>query len=141
MALEAFCLFGTGLVAGATTYISFVEVPGRANKSPSYQLENYHEIFPRAASIMKNFGGLVTLVTTATAALTNKKLWWIPVVLLGSLGPFTAIVIAPTNNVLMAATDGDKVKKELKNWGKLHSVRTCLSLMGFAGAVAAILEI
>ena len=128
-------------MAGATTYITMVEVPGRAEKDPSYQLANYHEIFPRAAKLMKSFGGVVTIFTVATAILTDKKTWWIPVGLLGSLGPFTATVIAPTNTKLMAAKDGNKVKKELQQWGKLHNVRTYLSLAGFAGAVAAALSI
>lgn len=140
MTLEALCLMGTGFIAGAFTYISLIEVPGRANKSPAYQLENYHEIFPRAARLMKSSIMIFSLTMVATALLTDKKTWWIPGGLIGSLGPFTAIVIQPTNKKLMAAQDGDKVKEDLKNWGKWHNVRTYMSLLGFAGAVAAVME-
>lgn len=98
MALEAVCLFGTGLVAGVTTYITLIEVPARADKSLAYQLENYHEIFPRAANLMKKSGAVLSLVTAATAVLTQKKTWWIPVAMVGALGPFTVFFIAPTND-------------------------------------------
>ena len=73
--------------------------------------------------------------------LTEKKTWWIPVGLLGSLGPFTAVAIAPTNEKLMAAKDGEKVKKELQDWGKLHNIRTYIGLAGFIGATVAVLGI
>eukprot|EP00035_Acanthoeca_spectabilis_P012386 m.221038 g.221038 ORF g.221038 m.221038 type:complete len:154 (+) comp15606_c0_seq6:5424-5885(+) len=139
--LEGFCLMGTGLVAGITTYITLIEVPARANKSPAYQLENYHELFPRAAFLMKNFGAFLTVVTIATAVLTEKKRWWIPVAFVGGLGPFTAVFIQPTNSTLMAAQDGTKVKGELESWGQLHSVRTVMTLFGFAGATAAVLDV
>ncbi|KAL3915694.1 MAG: hypothetical protein SGILL_005525 [Bacillariaceae sp.] len=139
--LEFVSLMGTGLMAGATAYITLVEVPGRADKSPKYQLENYHEIFPRAMKLLKNTGMVATVFCIATGYLTKKVEWGIPVACFGGLGPFTAIFIAPTNDMLMAATDGDKVKKELQDWGKLHSIRTYAAVIGFAGAIAAVMDL
>ena len=41
----------------------------------------------------------------------------------------------------MAAKDGEKVKKELQDWGKLHNIRTYIGLAGFIGAAVAVLGV
>lgn len=63
--------------------------------------------------------------------------------MIGSLGPFTATVIQPTNDKLIGtpAVDADSIKEALKAWGKFESVRTYMSLVGLGGAVVATLGV
>jgi len=55
--------------------------------------------------------------------------------LIGAAVPFTLIVIMPTNHKLLAA-DRDAASAEtrslLDRWGRLHAVRTALSLLATA---------
>ena len=141
--VEGVTLFSCGLVAGGTCYITLVELPGRKDLSLEYQLKNYHQLFPRAAGIMKPFGMVLTGLIGGTIYLTKNSMWWIPMTMFGALGPFTAIAIQPTNDKLMGTPEKDasQVGDEVANWGKLHNIRTYMSLVGFAGAVAAVLGV
>jgi hypothetical protein len=52
--------------------------------------------------------------------------------LLGSVVPFTLIVIAPTNQRLEDRnldTSADLARHLLRRWGRLHAVRSALSLI------------
>jgi uncharacterized membrane protein len=102
-------------------------------------------VFPRAAGLMKPFGMVLLAVTGSTLYVTNKKrMWWVSVILVGLLGPFTAILIQLTNNKLMDTPEEEAAKvttTDLKTWGKLNKVRTVMSLAAFgAGIGAAVLE-
>ena len=66
--------------------------------------------------------------------LTKNSMWWIPKAMFGALAPFTAVVIQPTNVKLMGTAE--------KRYRIGHNIRTCvqtcMSLLGFAVAVAAV---
>jgi uncharacterized membrane protein len=56
-------------------------------------------------------------------------LWLVGAILIGSLIPFTIVVIFPTNHRLEdPALDGtsDAARQLLIGWGRLHAVRTAL---------------
>jgi len=60
--------------------------------------------------------------------------WLVGAVLVGAVGPFT-IVIMPTNHRLLATgrnLGSAETRALLKKWGKLHAVRTLLSLCATA---------
>jgi len=60
---------------------------------------------------------------------------------LGALVPYTLLVILPTNKRLLDATlDAGSVEAQalLARWGRLHAVRTVVSLAVVAGFVAVI---
>jgi len=73
----------------------------------------------------------VGLLSSIAAWLTGATLWWLLAgVLLGSVIPFTLIVILPTNRRLLSpAPDRRSVETErlLARWGRLHAVRSVLS--------------
>lgn len=143
LCLEGFSLFGSGIIAGFTFYITAIELPAREEMPTMYQLENYHQLFPRARDFMQPFGMLISSFSAATAVLLKKNMWWIPTVLIGALGPYTAWKIAPTNKILMAAKKKDavKVEKDLDRWEDLHAIRTYMSVLGFMAACAAALGV
>mmetsp|Transcript_27307 Transcript_27307/g.31170 ORF Transcript_27307/g.31170 Transcript_27307/m.31170 type:complete len:165 (-) Transcript_27307:64-558(-) len=155
--LEAAAVFGTGLVAGFTFYISKIEIPSRANDTGAYNLANYQRVFPPSAAFMKPCGllltGLLGGVVYNTMAKTRSKklllLWSIPLICIGSLGPFTSLVISDTNEKLMkmkpmelrTPDDDAKAKYLVSKWGKLHHVRTGLSFIAFATTIIASLRV
>ena len=54
--------------------------------------------------------------------------------LLVSVIPFTAVVILPTNKQLLdpaTAQDVERAERLLTRWGRLHAVRSLLSLISF----------
>lgn len=54
-------------------------------------------------------------------------------ILLGSVFPWTLVVILPTNKELLdEAIPLEKAEILLRRWGRLHAVRTVLSLLAFA---------
>ena len=59
--------------------------------------------------------------------------WLIAALLVGAVVPFTFAVIMPTNNKLLAAgrdQSSPETRELLAQWGRLHAVRTVLSLAG-----------
>ena len=58
--------------------------------------------------------------------------WLVAAVLIGLVVPFTFIVIMPTNHKLLAPgrdLGSAETRTLLTSWGKLHAVRTVLSLL------------
>lgn len=58
-------------------------------------------------------------------------IWLVGALLIGSVMPFTLIVIRPTNaQLLMQARDltSAETRRLLERWGRLHAVRSVLSL-------------
>ena len=58
--------------------------------------------------------------------------WLVAAVLIGAVVPFTFIVIMPTNHKLLAPgrdLASSETRALLERWGKLHAVRTALSLL------------
>ena len=74
-------------------------------------------------------------VSAAAAWLIGAKLSW----LIGSLFlvaviPFTLLVIFPTNKQLLDPAlekDSQRARQLLTHWGRLHAVRSVLSLIAF----------
>jgi anthrone oxygenase-like protein len=71
------------------------------------------------------------LLSSLAAWLGGASFWWVVAgVFLGSVIPFTLIVILPTNKQLLSpALDRRSAEAErlLARWGRLHAVRSVLS--------------
>jgi photosystem II stability/assembly factor-like uncharacterized protein len=89
----------------------------------------YRQLAPwqaSAAIVGLACGGLVSLFTSAWG-------WGIGGLLLGSVVPFTLVAMAPTNGRLLATTSADEDGHSLlKQWGRLHVLRTVLAAAGLA---------
>jgi len=85
----------------------------------------------RRATVMQAACAAVGLLASFAAWLAGSGFWWlIAGVLLGSVIPFTLIVILPTNKRLLSpALDRGSAEAErlLARWGRLHAVRSVLS--------------
>jgi Domain of unknown function (DUF1772) len=85
----------------------------------------------RRATVMQAALAALGLVSSVAAWLAGATFWWLVAgALLGSVIPFTLIVILPTNKQLLSPTL-DKRSAEtgqlLARWGALHAVRSVLS--------------
>jgi hypothetical protein len=127
-----------GLFAGAAIYITLVEHPARLECGTALAATEFGPSYRRATVLQASLAALGCL-----AALTGwARGAGLPVllggVLLGSVVPFTLVVILPTNKRLLDP-ELDRGSAEaaalLKRWGRLHAVRSVASGLAF-GALA-----
>jgi uncharacterized membrane protein len=123
-----------GLFAGTALYITFVEHPARVSSGISLAIREFAPSYIRA-TIMQAFLAFVGLFTALEA-------WWrtratellVGGLTLGIVVPFTLVVIAPVSRRLLAAEldpESPEAIQLLHRWGRLHTVRTVLSVVAF----------
>ena len=127
---EFVAVLACSLFTGAAVYISFVEHPARMECGVDIAAAEFPPSY-RRASVMQRILAAVGLLSSIAAWLAGSTFWWaIAGVLLGSVIPFTLIVILPTNKQLLnPALDRRSVQTDqlLARWGTLHAVRSVLS--------------
>ena len=146
---EAASLFGVGIASGFTSYISLIECPSRKEDTGAYCLANWQHVCPPSAAFMRPFGLFLNALMGGAIYATKKPLWWVPFACIGALGPYTKVCIQETNDELMelkpgflqTPDDDARAKDLVEKWGKLHSVRTGMCLVGFASAIVAAMDL
>ena len=133
--LEFLATYSGALFAGAALYINVAEHPARMGLGTRMAALQWAPSYRRATWLQAPLA-LLSLISGVSAWLLGAGTpWLIGAVLIGAVVPFTFAVIMPTNNALLA-TDRDLESKEtrelLVRWGRLHAVRTVLSLAGAA---------
>ena len=127
-----------GLFAGAALYITVVEHPVRTlldthaaatQWAPSYQRATWMQA---PLAIVGLFGGV------AACLLGGGFGWLVGALLIGAVVPITFMIIMPTNQQLLDPTrdlGSAATRALLDRWGRLHALRTAISLLAFAGFV------
>ena len=119
-----------GLFTGAAVYISLVEHPARMQCGVEFAATEFAPSY-RRASVMQATCAAVGLLSSIAAWLARANFWWLVAgVLLGSVIPFTLIIILPTNKHLLSPTldrRSAEAERLLTRWGRLHAVRSVLS--------------
>jgi hypothetical protein len=127
---EFVAVLACGLFAGAAVYLSLVEHPARMECGVELAATEFAPSY-RRATVMQASLAAVGLISSIAAWLAAASfLWVVGGVLLGSVVPFTLIVILPTNKQLLSpALDrrSAETKRLLARWGMLHAVRSVLS--------------
>ena len=130
-ALEFAATLATAIFAGASLYISLVEHPARMECGTAVAAAEFGPSY-RRATIMQASLAICAFVTAASAWwLTSRLIWLVGGIFIGAVVPFTLIAILPTNRKLLdRARDNtsDSTLRLLTKWGRLHAVRTGLSL-------------
>jgi uncharacterized membrane protein len=132
--LELVATWSAGLFAGAALYINLVEHPARMQCGTALAVTQFEPSYHRATMLQVPLAA-VGSVCAATAWLLEASLSW----LIGSLFlvaviPFTLLVIFPTNKQLLDPAlekDSQRARQLLTHWGRLHAVRSVLSLIAF----------
>ena len=127
---EFIAVLACGLFAGAAVYVSLVEHPARMECGIEIATAEFPPSYHRG-TIMQVTLAALGLLSSIAAWLFGATFWWlIAEILLGSVIPFTLLVILPTNKQLLSPTlDGRSAQTEqlLARWGTLHAVRSVLS--------------
>jgi|SRR6267143_4060981 hypothetical protein len=127
---EFVAVLACGLFAGAAVYLSLVEHPARMECGMELAATEFAPSY-RRATVMQASLAAVGLVSSIAAWLAGAcSLWVVAGVLLGSVIPFTLIVILPTNKQLLSpALDRRSAEtgRLLARWGRLHAVRSVFS--------------
>jgi hypothetical protein len=127
---EFIAVLACALFTGAAVYITFVEHPARMQCGLEIAATEFVPSY-RRATVMQATCAAVGLLSSAAAWLAGASFWWLVAgVLLGSVIPFTLVVILPTNKQLLDPTldkRSAETERLLVRWGRLHAVRTVLS--------------
>ncbi len=125
--LTALCC---GLFTGAAIYINFVEHPARMECGTEIAATEFGPSYRRAA-VMQASLAVLGFVSSIIAWLAGAGSWWpIGGIVLGSVIPFTLVVIMPINKQLLSPSlDRRSVRAQelLLRWGRLHAVRSALA--------------
>ncbi len=128
---ELIATLSSGLFTGASVYINLVEHPARMQTGIRPALAEFAPSYKRA-TVMQVSLAVVGFLSALVAWRSGSDVrWLIGGGLLVSVIPFTALVILPTNKKLLdpaTANELDVAEKLLTHWGRLHSVRSVLSL-------------
>ncbi|MGH9882189.1 MAG: DUF1772 domain-containing protein [Pyrinomonadaceae bacterium] len=131
-ALQPIATFAAVLFAGAALYINIAEHPARMGLETRIAALQWAPSYKRATLLQAPLA-LMSFVTGLIAWLVDANIWWlVAALLIGAVVPFTFVVVMPTNHKLLepsrdlASAD---TRELLEKWGKLHAVRTILSLM------------
>jgi uncharacterized membrane protein len=124
----------SGLFAGAAIYVTLVEHPARLQCGIAAAVAEFGPSYRRGAVMQASLSAIGTLAGVGG--------WWqghgthrlVAALLLGSLTPFTLLVIMPTNKRLLDPAL-DPASREaadlLRQWGQLHLVRTVAGAAAF----------
>ncbi len=128
---ELLARLSSGLFAGASLYINLVEHPARMQAGTHVALAEFAPSYRRATVTQVSLASLGFLSALVAWRLRSDARWLVGGGLLVSVIPFTALAILPTNKQLLdpaTANDPDLAEGLLKRWGRLHAVRSILSL-------------
>lgn len=127
---EFVAVLSCSLFTGAAVYVSLVEHPARMQCGVEIAATEFPPSY-RRGTVMQVTSATLGLLSSISAWLSGAIFWWlVGGIVLGSVIPFTLIVILPTNKLLLNPTlDKRSVEAErlLTRWGALHAVRTVLS--------------
>jgi hypothetical protein len=123
-----------GLFTGAALYVNLVEHPARLSCGSEIALREFAPSYKRGTVLQASLAmlgflaGIIAAWRRSDAALVAASLLLVAVV------PFTLVVILPTNKRLLDPALDPRSSHAgvlLARWGRLHAVRTVLSLLAF----------
>jgi uncharacterized membrane protein len=132
--LEAVATLCAGLFAGAALSITLVEHPARLECGIEVAVTEFGPSYRRAARMQASLAAVGFLAAVIAAFLGRSFVVLAGGLLLGSVIPFTLLMIYPTNERLLdPALDrrSEQARTLLDRWGRLHAVRTVLSVLAF----------
>jgi uncharacterized membrane protein len=132
MLLANFATLATALFTGAAVYISLVEHPARLRCPTAHAVEQWRPSYKRATVMQASLAVIGSLLAIAAWLVGAGLIWLLAGLVLGSVVPFTLIAMWPTNKRLedpALDTASELARSLLVRWGRLHAVRSALSLL------------
>ena len=122
------CTFFTG----AAVYITAVEHPARLSCGTETALTEWVPSYKRATVMQAPLAVIAGAFGIVRSLQGGGPLWMWAAVLILAVVPFTLLVIRPTNNRLLDPRrdrQSSETRALLETWGRLHFVRSALSLI------------
>lgn len=129
--IEFLATLSAAIFAGASLYISVVEHPARMCLDTSLAAAQWAPSYRRATWMQAPLALVSFLAGLMAWWLGGGVQWAIGALLIGSVVPFTLVVIMPTNHKLLAPgreLGSAETRTLLDRWAQLHAVRTALSI-------------
>ena len=127
---ELTAVLSCSLFTGAAVYVSLVEHPARMQCGVEIAATEFAPSY-RRATVMQVITAAMALLSSIAAWLAGATHWWlVGGILIGSVIPFTLIVILPTNKQLLNPTldrRSPQTERLFARWAALHAVRSILS--------------
>ncbi len=131
-AVEFVAILSATLFGGAAIYINVAEHPARMGCDTKTAATVWAPSYKRATLMQASLAILGFLAGVVTWLLGGGQMWLLGAVLIGLVVPFTLVVIMPTNQRLLEPgrdLASDETRMLLEKWGRLHAVRSVLSLL------------
>jgi anthrone oxygenase-like protein len=126
-------IFCCGAFFGAALYISLVQHPAALETGIDFAARFFGPMYGRAAIFQASLALIGCAAAVAAWLSGSGRLWLAAAVLIGSVVPFTLIVVKPVNDVLLGGgAVGSELNALLVRWGHLHWARTVASGAAFA---------
>src|SRR5262249_14847414 len=132
------------IFTGAAIYINLVEHPARMGCDTKIAATVWAPSYKRATAMQAPLAIVGFFTGVISWLLGAGGLWLLGALLLGAVVPFTFIVIMPTNHALLAPgrdLSSPETRALLEKWGRLHAVRSGLSLVASVIYIASLLSI
>jgi hypothetical protein len=142
MFVEILSFIFTGLFAGAALYIGLVEHPARMSNTLAVALAEFRPSYRKAVVMQATLAIAGAAAAIGAYFLGRGISTLVAGIVLGTVVPFTLIIVMPINRQLLDETrtaqtpDTDVL---LKKWGRLHNVRTIAGLLALVILAANIL--
>jgi len=120
-------LLVAALFTGAAVYVNAAEQPARLTLDDRAMLAEWKPAYKRGFAMQAPLALIGFVLGVIAAYVRSDWRWLFGAAVLLANWPFTLIVIMPVNNRLMAmdlADAGTESRVLIKQWGKLHSVRS-----------------
>jgi uncharacterized membrane protein len=132
---EFITIFCCSLFTGAALYVSVVEHPARMEGGTELAVTEFVPSYRRAALMQASLAIVGFLSSIIAYVSGSHPMWLLGGTLLFAVVPLTLVVIMPTNKLLLDPSldkKSDTARQLLVRWGRLHAVRTILSLLALA---------
>jgi hypothetical protein len=129
--LSLMAVLAAALFAGAALYINVAEQPARLTLDTRSAAAQWAPSYTRATWMQAPLALMSLVCGVAVWLMGGGAGWLIAAVLIGLVVPFTFVGIMPTNKSLLLRgrdLDSPDTRALLELWGRLHMVRTALSL-------------
>ncbi len=128
----ALAVLASTLFTGAALYISFVEHPARLACGTEIAATQWAPSYERATVMQVSLALVATAAGIARGAGTGEMLWLWGSLCIFAVIPFTVVAVLPTNKKLLEPgrdRSSGETRSLLEAWGRLHGVRSALSLV------------
>jgi uncharacterized membrane protein len=130
--MEVIAALTCTLFAGAAIYINVAEHPARLSCGTEIAAMQWAPSYKRATVMQVSLAMVASISGMIRGLQGAGAVWFWAAALIFSVIPFTVVVILPTNKRLLEPgrdRRSPETRRLLESWGRLHAVRSILSLV------------